>query len=108
LQPGPTFAQQKMCSDQARLKFHEDNPNRGEFDSYSSHDDPKANVCYLMVRAMSEEQGSVSNSIVAYDAFEGRVYATYIWINAKGKKYWEVAPTACDVKPRGQAEITFC
>jgi len=50
-----------------------------------------------MVSAMSAEQGSVSNSIVVYDAFQGRVYANYIWINAKGKKYWEVAPTECDV-----------
>jgi len=31
--PGPTLAQQKMCSDQARLKFHEDNPHPREFDA---------------------------------------------------------------------------
>ena len=31
------------------------------------------------------------------DAFEGKVYAHYFWINNERKKYWEVPPRQCDV-----------
>lgn len=31
------------------------------------------------------------------DAFEGKVYANYIWRSDKRKKYWEVTPFDCKV-----------
>ena len=101
-----TLAQQKMCGEQARKKFREDNPKPNDFTGYTSHFDAAANVCYIMVHSVVTEKGVPSVSDVVYDAFEGRVYASYVWINSQGKKYWEVAPMECRVKPRGQAEIT--
>lgn len=42
-----------------------------------------------------------------YDAFEGRTYASYFWINPEEKKHWEeVKPSICNIKPPGEDEIT--
>lgn len=101
-----TLAQQKMCAEQARKKFHEDNPKPNDYTVYTSHFDPAANVCYVMVSIIATEKGGISVSDVVYDAFEGRVYGNYVWINPQGKKGSEVAPMLCSVKPRGQEEIT--
>jgi hypothetical protein len=103
-----TLAQQKMCDEQARKKFHEDNQDvppheRGQ---YTSHFDAAGNVCYMLVHHAGTGNGVPSVSDLVYDAFEGREYASYTWVNTQKKKYWEVAPMECKVKPRGKAEIT--
>jgi|HubBroStandDraft_6_1064221.scaffolds.fasta_scaffold00716_6 hypothetical protein len=96
-----------MCDEQARKKFHEDDPKPNASTEYTSHFDANANVCYVMVhRADTDKKGTPSVSNAVYDAFEGRVYASYVWVNSQRKKYWEVAPIECSVKPHGQAEIT--
>jgi hypothetical protein len=100
-----TLAQQKMCGEKAEKEFHKYNPKASPLDDYTSHYDAQANVCYMMVHTVLTNQG-VSVSNIVTDAFEGRGYASYIWINPQGKKYWEVAPNDCTVKPRGQAIIT--
>jgi len=114
-----TLAQQKMCADQAKRAFNESDASKPIRDKtmrrvspaeYTSHYDAKANVCYIMVRENDifdkDNEKTVSNSMVVYDAFEGRVYANYLWFSQKDKKYWEVAPMDCNIKPRGQDEIT--
>jgi hypothetical protein len=106
-----TLAQQKMCDEQARKKFHEDNQDvpphkRGQ---YTSHFDAAANVCYLLVHYAGSDNGVPGVSGLVYDAFEGREYASYTsytWVNTQKKKCWEVVPTECKLKPRGKAEIT--
>jgi hypothetical protein len=99
-----TMAEQKMCDEQARKKFYED--YRGTaFANYTSHFDSRVSVCYVFVHHATVANDMPSVSKVVYDAFEGRVYASYMWINSKGLKYWEVAPIECAVKPRGRAEI---
>jgi hypothetical protein len=105
-----TLAQQKMCADQAQRSFNESafsEPKKTDTESYeyTSHYDAAANVCYIMVHGAPTGRGALSSSDVVYDAFEGRVYANYIWINTENKKYWEVPPTECSVKPRGGDEI---
>ncbi len=81
---------------------------------YANHYDAKANVCYIMVRELTmltdkddAKDKTLSTSIVVYDAFEGRVYANYLWMNRlkEGKKYWQIKPTECSVKPQGQGEL---
>jgi hypothetical protein len=62
-------------------------------------------VCYVRVHRANEDYGVPVVSDVVYDAFEGRVYANYVWTNSQQKKYWEVAPAECSVKPREQPEI---
>lgn len=101
-----TLVQQKMCDEQAKKKFHEDNPRPNELTNYTSHYDAKANVCYVMVHYVATENGKASILNSVYDAFEGRVYASYTWINIEGKKFWEVAPMECWIKPLGGEKQT--
>jgi hypothetical protein len=112
-QPRATLAKQNMCDAQASKVFHKGWKLEGHFkedpsgmNGYTSHFDPSANVCYVWVRWGKIDKGGVSFADTISDAFEGRIYASYIWVNLKGKKYWEVTPTLCSVKPRGQDEIT--
>jgi hypothetical protein len=100
-----TLAQQKMCDDQAAKKFHEDESTSlyvGDkpLYSYTSHYDPTVNVCYVRVHTFGANPPSVSDAV--YDAFGGRVYASYIWIGDHKKKYWEVPPTECDINIPGK------
>jgi hypothetical protein len=97
-----------MCDEQARKKFHEDNPHPGQFEYYTSHYDPKTNICYIGVHRTTADKNSVSKSTFIYDAFEGRGYASYNWINinSQGKKYWEVKPMQCFVQPIGKDRIS--
>lgn len=100
-----TLAQQKMCAEQAEKQFNSTSASQGSA-NFTSHYDARANVCYIMVHDAGVSYGNRTVSDVVYDAFEGRVYANYIFINSQKKYDWEVAPAECDVKPRGQAEIT--
>jgi hypothetical protein len=102
-----TLSQQKMCDEQAEKQFKiYGTPAKGDTaNEYVSHYDARANVCYMMIHRGGISYGNPTVSNVVSDAFEGRVYANYIWINSGKKKYWEVAPMECDVKPRGQPEI---
>lgn len=104
-----TLAQQKMCADQARRAFKEFySPSKdGISYDYTSHYDTRANVCYILVHGggVFRDTGSPSVSNTVFDAFEGRTFASYMWINSENKKYWEVAPMECTVTPRGQEEI---
>ena len=59
-----------------------------------------------MVSSTSTSKDVIVVSHIVYDAFEGRSFASYRWVNAENKKYWEVTPEECMVKPRGQTEIT--
>jgi hypothetical protein len=37
------------------------------------------------------------------DAFEGKVYGSYVWVNTQHKKFWEVDPMECYVvSPTGE------
>lgn len=104
-----TLAEQKMCDEQATKKFREDNPKRepnsNDMTNYRSHYDPKANICYIRVDSTIADKNSISNLVMIYDAFEGRGYGSYTWINNQHKKYWEVSPVECSVQPLGKQEI---
>ncbi len=94
-----------MCADQASKFFHENYP-KPRHTEYTSHYDVGANVCYILVHQYDINNNGVPSFFdTVYDAFEGRGYATYSWVNAEKKKYSEVEPLECSVKPRGQEEI---
>jgi hypothetical protein len=96
-----SLAQQKMCDEQATKKF---NANKhGPLDSYTSHYDPTVNVCYIRVDSLSAEKFPMDTTVV-YDAFGGRVYANYVWINSQNKKAWEVSPSACEIHIPGKPD----
>jgi hypothetical protein len=109
-----TLEQQRMCSEQAEKEFKRNEQDAkkfrtigtSDFSDYTSHYDAVANVCYVRINTTSASKKVASNIETVFDAFEGRGYASYIWVNAENKKYWEVAPKTCVVYPRGQPEIT--
>src|ERR1700761_2239891 len=103
----PTIAQQKACADQARVSFSEfrtaDKTDIVVYDeSYTDHFDVSTTTCYVeFLYTFSLDRGSTMTvSKTVQDAFEGREYATYIWSSKENKKYWDVPPEVCSVKPR--------
>ena len=112
-QKNATLDEQKKCDAQASKVYHQGREWDGHhtedptgMNGYTSHFDPATNICYVWVRwaKIDKQGGSFADTIE--DAFEGRVYANYMWMNLEGKKFWEVTPTTCSVKPRKQDEIT--
>jgi hypothetical protein len=108
--PHAPLTQQKMCADEAHKAFawsHGSDKEAGNKGwTYTSHYDAESKVCYVMEHNVSSTAGNIGTSDLVFDAYEGRTYASYVWINTEKKKYWEVPPTECSVKPRGQDEIT--
>jgi hypothetical protein len=94
-----TLAQQKMCAEQAQKIFKEDNPTRPEHAitwEYTSHYEPRTNVCYIMTHTATVKDKGFSISYAVYDAIEGRGYASFIQID---KDVME-----CDITRPGQDE----
>ena len=105
-----TLAQQKMCAEQAEKRYQAD--RYGDFEkkddlpltSYTNHYDPAVNVCYVRIDSFGGAAGLGSVSSIVYDAFGGRVYATYMWSNPLKKKYWEVSPSECQIDIPGKPQ----
>ena len=101
------LAQQKMCDEQATRKFRENEnvanipKSRTSINSYTSHYDPAVNVCYIRVSSTSADKFPVATDVV-YDAFGGRIYANYMWVNSQNKKYWDVSPSMCEIHIPGR------
>lgn len=89
-----SLAQQKMCDEQAAKKFSENGHEK--YDAYTSHYEPTVNVCYIRVNSTSVKKFPIVTDVV-YDAFGGRIYANYMWINSQNKKFWEVPPSKCEI-----------
>jgi hypothetical protein len=106
-----SLVQQKMCDEQAAKKFHENDSvdnipkSKTTFSSYTSHYDPAVNVCYIRVNSTSAEKFPTIIDVV-YDAFGGRIYANYMWINSQNKKFWEVSPSKCEIYIPGRPTET--
>jgi hypothetical protein len=96
-----SLAQQKMCDEQAAKKFRES--GHGALDTYTSHYDPTVNVCYIRVNSTSTKKFPIVADVV-YDAFGGRIYANYMWINSQNKKFWEVPPSTCEIHIPGKPD----
>jgi hypothetical protein len=97
-----TLSQQKMCADQADKQFNiYGTPQSGDTATqFVSHYDARANVCYMWIHRAGTNYGKIRVSDIVFDAFENHDYATYLGSPS------DVAPSSCDVKPRGQPEIT--
>jgi hypothetical protein len=104
----PNLAEQKMCSEQAKKSFDDYTKQKVQgvkplSQDYTSHYDPKATICYVLIEDTSMTgTGEMSTSYTVFDAFERRLFANYLWITQKGKKYWEVKPMECSVTVQGQ------
>jgi hypothetical protein len=104
-----TLSEQKACGDQAKKFFNEfEAPKHATKYEFTSHYDSANKVCYIRIdtAAAALKNGEVSISSLVADAFEGRELAYYLWFSEAGKKYWEVKPTMCHVKPINGEKIT--
>jgi len=102
------LSEQRKCADQAKKFYNEtDFPNtkHATKNEFTSHYDATNLVCYVRVNVSTVENDMVAVSSYVFDAFENRTYASYIWFSVKGKKFWEVKPTECSVKPVNSKKI---
>lgn len=91
---------QDRCAKQAREEFdHQEQETRAlsgqksALDDFSNHYNEGLNRCFLLV----ESTGPTMASATLWDAFDRQVMGSYVWVNPKGKPYWEVGPTQCRV-----------
>ena len=99
---------QGKCANQAREEFKLYGWNAHEMAGVSNHYNPKLGKCLMLIEDMDAKtvRGQVTTSKTLSDAFEGKVYASYIWSTQKDKKYWEVPPLECKVTPLSGEEQT--
>ena len=105
-----SLAQQKMCDEQAAKKFRENDETVAFHEerriapmtSYTSHYDSMVNVCYVSVHSYGGTPLAVTD--IVYDAFGGRVYANYIWINPQNKQFSEVPTSQCEIYIPGKPD----
>jgi len=99
-----TIAEQKICAAQAK-KFYDETDNSNTKNTtkneYFSHYDDAAKVCYIRIDVAIYENKRATMSSYVFDAFEGRTYAEYVWLEEPGKFFWDVKPVQCDIKPIG-------
>ena len=100
-----SLQEQKICAEQAKKFFNDtdysDDSKKPLKNEFTSHYDAVAKVCYVRIdyNTFDKDTKAVSNSSYVFDAFEGRNLASYIWFSDSKKKYWEVKPFLCEVKP---------
>ncbi len=88
---------QGKCARQALEWFKAMGWDKERFAVFTDHYSPKLNKCFVEVENTSVDYGVPMNSKIVADAFEGKLYGSYVWDNPRGKKYWEVPPTICRV-----------
>ncbi len=96
---------QHDCAAQALIEFRRENlPNSSVIsDHFTNHYNASLNKCLMVPQTTMVMGTTPSTAKVLYDAFEGKDYGNYMWINSQGKQFWEVAPTECSVtNPSGR------
>lgn len=88
---------QKKCADQAHKVFLQLGYKDNSLAIFENHYSRRDGRCFIHVHNTVGGGGEVSVFGSLFDAFEGKVYGTYIWRTKPGKKYYEVAPIQCDV-----------
>lgn len=103
--------QQERCAQQAKRAYAE---TEAEFEAYNrartqktvrfsgdyqSHYNVKLGKCLMFVETTDMLGAQFVTSAYVRDAYERRQYATYVWMSSDVKKYWEVPPIACEVRP---------
>lgn len=103
--------QQARCAQQAARAFAElDAENRADMQKmgtgrsrisgdYQSHYNVKLGKCLMFVETTDMLGAQFVTSAYVRDAYERRQYATYVWMSSDVKKYWEVPPIACEIRP---------
>jgi Tfp pilus assembly protein PilV len=101
-----TFDRQEKCAQQARAEYRSDGWEKRETAGFTDHFNSKLNKCFMEIEDTDVKQGTLITTRTLSDAFEGKVYANYIWSSDKKKKYWEVPPVQCKVTlPSGEKKL---
>jgi hypothetical protein len=101
----PSIELQSRCAKQAEEVFKSGGWSRKSFADYISHFNVKLGRCFVEISDTTADKATASSSRSLSDAFEGKEYGSYVWVNvlSQHKKYWEVAPTECKVTmPSGE------
>jgi hypothetical protein len=97
---------QEKCARQAREEFKSEGFESEKGAEFSSHFNRRMGKCFVLIQNSTITRNIPATSKTLLDAYEGRVYAEYVWSNSQGKKYWEVAPMICDVvAPSGEKQV---
>jgi hypothetical protein len=99
------LTQQKMCTEQAAKRFQEvwEGATRPDFLIYTSHFDPHASTCYMLVKSaqFSPETSKGYTYIEINDAFEKRRWAHFT-------KYGEDNVVSCYLTSPRSKEVVKC
>jgi len=95
---------QATCAAQARKAFHEferewkTDPKAFKplSTDYQSHYNTKLKKCLMLITMMGNQS---QTSVYLSDAYERRIYASYLWFSHEIKEYWEVSPSTCELIP---------
>lgn len=101
-----SLAVQERCAKQARAEFVAEGENKRQLAEYTHHYSAKQNKCFVAIRDTDTKgtPGTIYVNEQIIDAFEGKVYATYLWRTDKAEKFWEVPPAECKVAMISGAE----
>jgi hypothetical protein len=94
---GASLELQKKCADQSASEFKTWGWNKKPLAGYDNHYQQNLNKCFVRIENSEFTNNVPATSITVSDAYEGKVYGDYQWINTEGKKYWEVKPFICKV-----------
>ena len=97
---------QEQCSRQAERSFKNNGWDKEQLASFENHYNVKLNKCFVKTEDTGTKYGSPTVSKSVSDAFEGKIYGNYLWINSKKQKYWEVKPLECTVTASSGEEKT--
>ena len=99
----PSLELQGRCAKQAAEVFKQEGYKAGDMADFTNHYSGKMARCFVIISATRVDGNVSSVDKNLSDAFEGKTYGSYTWINREHKKYWEVAPSECKVTlPSGE------
>ncbi|HEX6494702.1 MAG TPA: hypothetical protein VF018_04415 [Acidobacteriaceae bacterium] len=98
---------QSQCAKQAAIAFKQSGWSTEKLADSINHYNTVIGKCFVEITNTTIENGHPGHSAIVSDAFEGKVYGSYQWINVTNKQFWEVPPTECEVTmPTG--ETKYC
>lgn len=94
---------QGACARQAAAEFKREGFTSNVGDDFTSHFSAQTGHCYVVMSSTTVKNNIPTTSKTLSDAFEGKIFGSYFWINLQGKKFWEVQPSECKVTmPNGE------
>lgn len=101
--PIPSLELQEKCAKQAAVEYRQEGLDAKPMAEFTDHYSATLGRCFVITKNTETTGNVISTHKLLTDAYEGKVYGDYLWINSQGKKYWEVAPTDCSVTlPSGE------